>query len=96
MCQLMKLRAVAYAGGGGVTVCAKVDQFPSFIHTVTVKKCASSILFGEDHKVHIYLEYHGVCPLVGIETPPHPSPASECALHPGTKGGGGGYKPATV
>ncbi len=43
------------------------------------------------HKVHIYKEYHSVCPLVGIGTLPSPlSPlASECAPPPGTKGGGG-------
>jgi hypothetical protein len=28
------------------------------------------------HKVHIYLEYHSVCPLVGIG-PPTPSPAGD-------------------
>jgi hypothetical protein len=37
-----------------------------------------------------YLEYHSVCPLVGIGTPP-PSPASECAHPPGTQGGGGAH-----
>ncbi len=26
-----------------------------------------------DHKVHVYLEYHSVCPLVGIGTPSTPS-----------------------
>ncbi len=26
------------------------------------------------HKVHIYIEYHSVCPLVGIGTPPPPEP----------------------
>jgi hypothetical protein len=39
-------------------------------------------------KVHIYKEYHSVCPLVGIGTFPTPSLASECAPPPGTKGGG--------
>ncbi len=40
------------------------------------------------HKVHIYLEYLSVCPLVGIGTPLPPSPASEYAPPPpGTKGG---------
>jgi hypothetical protein len=34
-----------------------------------------------DHKVHVYLEYHSLCPLVGIGTP---SPASECASPRGT------------
>jgi hypothetical protein len=44
---------------------------------------------GRGHKVHIYKEYHSVCPLVGIGTlPPTPSLASECAPPPGTKGGG--------
>jgi hypothetical protein len=39
--------------------------------------------------VHMYeyLEYHSVCPLVRIGTPSTPSPASECARPPGTKGG---------
>ncbi len=27
---------------------------------------------GVDHKVHIYTEYHSVCPLVGIGTLPPP------------------------
>ncbi len=42
-------------------------------------------LFRLAHKVHIYLEYHSVCPLVRIGTPT-PSPPSECAPPPGTKG----------
>jgi hypothetical protein len=42
-----------------------------------------------EHKVHIYKEYHRVCPLVGIGTLPPPlSPASvPLPLEP--KGGGG-------
>jgi hypothetical protein len=39
---------------------------------------------GVHHKVHKYLEYHSVCPLVRIGDPT-PSPSSECAS-PGTKG----------
>ena len=41
-----------------------------------------------EHKVHVYLEYHSVRPLVWIGTPPPPiqSPASECV--PWTKGRG--------
>jgi hypothetical protein len=31
-----------------------------------------AVYMGEDHKVHIYLEYHSVCPLVGIGTPSPP------------------------
>ncbi len=43
----------------------------------------------EDHKVHIFIEYHSVCPLVGIGNLPPPfSPAS--VPLPGTNGGGGG------
>jgi hypothetical protein len=38
------------------------------------------------HKVHIYLEYHSVCPLVRIGTP-HPV-YRKCVPLPGTKGGG--------
>jgi hypothetical protein len=41
-----------------------------------------------EHKVHVYLEYHSVRPLVWIGTPPPPiqSPASECV--PWTNGRG--------
>jgi hypothetical protein len=35
----------------------------------------------------MYLEYHSVCPLVGIGTPPAHNPAAS-ELLPGTKGGG--------
>jgi hypothetical protein len=38
-----------------------------------------------DHKVHIYLEYHNVCPLV-LLGPPTPSPASEYVPPLGAKG----------
>jgi hypothetical protein len=31
------------------------------------------------HKIHIYLEYLSVCPLVGMG-PPTPSPAIECVI----------------
>ncbi len=27
------------------------------------------------HKVYVYLEYHSVCPLVGIGTAPYPAPS---------------------
>jgi hypothetical protein len=37
-----------------------------------------------DHKTHIYLEYHSICPLVEIVPP---SPASECAPPTESKGG---------
>jgi hypothetical protein len=41
------------------------------------------------HKVHIYLEYHSVCPLVGIGTPT-PFPASEfLPPHRNQREGGG-------
>jgi hypothetical protein len=39
-----------------------------------------------EHKIHIYLEYLSVCPLVGME-PPTPSPAIECVIPPVTNGG---------
>jgi hypothetical protein len=41
------------------------------------------------HKVHKYLEYHSVCPLVRIETPPHPLSRKRVCPPPGTTGGGG-------
>jgi hypothetical protein len=52
----------------------------------------SSVHFGllpQNHKVHIYLQYHSVCSLVGIGTPLPPSPASGVPPPPpqGTKGG---------
>jgi hypothetical protein len=40
------------------------------------------------HEVPIYLEYHSVCPLVGIVTP-LPSLPQASVLPPRTKGGGG-------
>jgi hypothetical protein len=39
------------------------------------------------HKVHIYLEYHSVCPLVRIGTPPTPSPLASVSLPSEPKGG---------
>ncbi len=41
------------------------------------------------HKVHIYLEYHSVCPLDEIGIPPTPSPTSGCTSPSGTGGEGG-------
>ncbi len=46
------------------------------------------------HKSHIYLEYHNVCPLVGIGTPPHPLPQASVSLPQEPKGGGGTHSPA--
>jgi hypothetical protein len=67
-------------GGGGVAL-----LHPSNIYW----------LLGDKHKVHIYLEYHIVCPLVWIGTPPPPLPQA-CAPHlPGTTEGGR-YKLACV
>ncbi len=48
------------------------------------------------NKVHIYLEYHSVCPLVGIGTPPTPSPASERVGPPPRNDRGVGYTLACV
>ncbi len=48
----------------------------------TVKSCVC-----RKHKVHIYLEYHSVCPLVGIGTP-HPLSQRVC-FPPEPKGEGG-------
>ncbi len=41
------------------------------------------------HKVHIYLEQHRVCPLVGIGTSPTPHPQASVPLSPEPNGGGG-------
>jgi hypothetical protein len=47
-------------------------------------ECRLSSELSVHHKV---LKIHSVCPLVGIGTPPHPSP--ECVLPPEPEGGGG-------
>ncbi len=48
-----------------------------------------------NHKVHIYLEFHSVCPLVGIGTDPPPlPPASVCVPPPLNQRGGGARSPA--
>jgi len=41
------------------------------------------------HKIHIYIEYRSVCPVVGIGTPPPPLPQASVPPN-GTKGGRGG------
>ncbi len=41
----------------------------------------------EDHKVHIFIEYHSVCPLVGIGTLPPPLSSASAPLPPEPKGG---------
>jgi hypothetical protein len=43
---------------------------------------------GDDHKVHIYLEHHSVCLLIGIVTPSTPLRMRVC--FPSEQGGGGG------
>ncbi len=45
---------------------------------------------GYAHKVlmYIYKEYHSVCPLVGIGTPPPPLPLTSVSLPLESKGGG--------
>ncbi len=46
---------------------------------------------GLQHKVHIYKEYHSVCPLVGIGTLPPPLSPATVALPPETKMVRGGH-----
>jgi hypothetical protein len=45
------------------------------------------------HKVHIYLEYHSVCPFVRIGIPPPPLPLAS-VLPPAEPGGGGTHSTA--
>ncbi len=45
------------------------------------------------HKVHMYKEYHSVCPLVGIGTLPTPLSPASVSLPP-EPGGGGAQSPA--
>ncbi len=47
------------------------------------------------HKVHVYLEYHSVCPLVGIGTP-HPLSCKQVCPHPPGNKGGGVHTPQRV
>ncbi len=54
---------------------------------LAVRRSNNSALSHPHYKVHIYKEYHSVCPLVGIGTLPPPSHASECAPPPQAKGG---------
>ncbi len=57
---------------------------------------AANNLLGKNHKVHIYLEYNSVCPIVGIGTSPPLRPqASECAL-PRNRGWGEIFKKQSV
>jgi hypothetical protein len=42
---------------------------------------------GKTYKVHKYLEYHSVWPLVLIGTPPPPNPSSDASMsYPAPKG----------
>jgi hypothetical protein len=50
------------------------------------------IIYSTEHKVHIYIEYHSVCPLVGIGTLPPPLSPASVPLPP--KQGGGAHSPA--
>jgi hypothetical protein len=52
----------------------------AYIRVCRHENTLSVLAEGRDHKVHIYLEYHSVCPLVGIGTPT-PSPASWLMMH---------------
>ncbi len=46
--------------------------------------------------LYLYTEYHSVCPLVGIGTPPTPLPQASVPLHLNERlwGGGGAHTPA--
>ncbi len=48
-----------------------------------------SSMINHTHSVHIYKEYHSVCPLVVIGTLPPPLPPASVPLSPEPKGGGG-------
>jgi hypothetical protein len=49
----------------------------------------ASICNARGHKVHMYKEYHSVCPLVGIGTLPTPLSPASVPLPPEPKRGGG-------
>jgi hypothetical protein len=66
----------------------EVQVLPSATPTCHRSERLRFLPLGTNHKVHIYLEYHSECLLVGIGTPT-PSTASEYTPPPGTKVGGG-------
>ncbi len=54
------------------------------INVITFKLSIKTI----SHKVHTFIEYHSVCPLVGIGTLPPPLSPASVPLPPEPKGGG--------
>ncbi len=58
-----------------------------YIHSCPVYTLYSTVPW--HHKVHIYLEYHSVCPLVRIGTPTPSLPLASGPPSPDPKGGGG-------
>jgi hypothetical protein len=63
------------AGNGNVASlflpCSYTHFLPSFCFFGSSSRPQTHVIRdGTPHKVHIYLEYHSVCPLVGIGTPP--------------------------
>ncbi len=67
---------------------AYVNRSTQSLHG-NLKSGQNSPDFTAAHSTYIYKEYHSLCPLVGIGTPPTPSLASESAPPPPpTKGGG--------
>ncbi len=82
-------------GGGGsqskllsiLTEAKGKQNYKNNVHRTVVFVLASADIGLCKPKVHIYLEYHSVCPLVWIGTH-NPSPVCECALPSELKGGG--------
>jgi hypothetical protein len=70
---------------------SRVRDHHSRVHQA--ERCAlhRQLLHGLDiihHKVHIYIEYHCVCPLVGIGTLPTPFSQARVPFPPTKEGGG--------
>ena len=83
----------SHTSGAGGSMKSKWTRssIPSFLSWMTTapKLDLKKRKYPVRHKVHKNLEYHSVCPLVGIG-PPYPSPASECVPPLNQTGGRGG------
>ncbi len=69
--------------------------YPTFLHEYSLRQQQSQPAEIRGHKVHKFIEYHNVFPLVGIGTPPPPLPQVSVPPPPPPPAGGGGGGPNT-
>ncbi len=63
--------------------------YPTFLFEYSLRQQQSQPAeIRRGHKVHKYIEYHNVCPLVGIRTPPPPLPQVSVPPPPRNEGVG--------